>query len=229
MITQAINFHQQATQSYELQAIVDFTSEEPIWFEVLYRPSGTDQAEYFFNQLSTKEKVAFDIKLFSLLPAMQNKHSTKSLSTNISPFSLSDKEFLNMFEQMMKVGAFDCSRVCIEVVETDELRPLSQHAIKILRTFKNNGGLIALDDFGGGYTHWELLHLKLADIIKVATQKFPDKQSNAIFSASATFAKNLGLQSVIEGIETTEEMEFAKKSGFNYCQGWLFNSWRQKA
>lgn len=229
MITQAKQFHQQAVRGYELQAIVDFISAEPKWFEVLYRPIGTNHVEHLFNNMSPNEKVLFDINLFTLLPVMQEKHIDKNLSVNLSPFSLTSQHFLNAFEHLITIEGINCAKLCIEVVETDELQPLSEPAHNLLKLFREKGGVIALDDFGGGYTHWELLHLKLVDILKVATQKFPEKTDNKVFTASAKFATNLGLQSVIEGIETAEEMTFAKNAGFDFCQGWLFNSWKQTA
>lgn len=226
-----MNHHKQrqatAFRQYELQAIMAEGQLRPTWFELLHRPQGMNQGvEQYFNDMPEDQKVAFDIELFRHLPLIQQRHWPHKLSINIHPVTLSDPDFLSLFDHMLSSQHVISSKLCIEVVETGSLPELSDHSITCLRHFKSLGGQLALDDFGTGNTHWQLIHNNLIDIIKIAAHKHFGSCKKAMLDALSNFAKSLQLSMVIEGVESEEDLKQAKSLGAGYFQGWIYDQWK---
>ncbi len=210
---------------YGLQAIVNADQRKPTWYELLYRPgNNVTDVEYLFANMTDGEKIEFDTNLLINLPQIQKRHGAITLSININPVSLESSEFLNLLKHLMKMCLIDCSKLCIEIVESGQLEALNIQALQTLERFSTLGGKLALDDFGTGNTHWELIHKGLVDIIKIAAHKHQD-HNELLLGALMDFAYRLDLITVIEGVETHNDLEIAQAFGANYYQGWYFNQW----
>lgn len=105
------------------------------------------------------------------------------------------------------------SQVVIEVLETVPPDELVRAACERM---KKAGYLIALDDFSANDPREDLA--PLADIIKV------DLRATSSADAAVMVKKYArgGCQMLAEKVETREEFESAKKSGFTYFQGYFF-------
>jgi EAL domain-containing protein (putative c-di-GMP-specific phosphodiesterase class I) len=102
--------------------------------------------------------------------------------------------------------------------------PLCSRAIDLLKAFRAKGGWVALDDFGSGFAHWELLQAGLVDTIKVANQNLNNKdQSHNFVNGLSKFAESMQINTVLEGVETKEDFERGISQGFRNFQGWYFN------
>lgn len=215
---------------YELQAIMANGQLRPTWYELLFRPhKHINDVEKFFTELTDQEKIDFDSELFRNLPQIQKKHWPLSLSININPVSLQDEYFLCLLDFLLEEQRLLCSKLCFEIVETDCFSELSEHALASLKHFKSLGGLLALDDFGTGHTHWELINNDLIDVIKIASHKHNGDQKQSLLKALSAFAQQMGLTTVLEGIETDDDLIHAKSMGVSHFQGWLFNQWKLTA
>ena len=68
-----------------------------------------------------------------------------------------------------------------------------------------------IDDFGSGYSSLNMLKEIIADVIKLDMkflQKCKDEQrSRTILQAMVELVKKLGMQVVVEGVETKEQFE----------------------
>ena len=114
--------------------------------------------------------------------------------------------------------------ICLEIVESSELDSLSKSCINTLKFFRRAGGWVALDDFGSGYAHWDLIKHDLVDVIKVVNQKInKGLSSELLIAAISAFAEKLGVKTVIEGIESQEDLDAAKVNGFSHYQGYYFS------
>ena len=116
----------------------------------------------------------------------------------------------------------------LEVTESVFLGKETEAVERTLRTLRAEGVTIALDDFGTGYA--SLIHLTQfpVDTIKI-DQSFVSRMmaaeqddATAIVGALIDLAKNLGIATVAEGIETTEQAELLWARGCDQGQGFLF-------
>ncbi len=114
----------------------------------------------------------------------------------------------------------------LELTETAiiELRP---DILQQLREIRELGVEIGLDDFGTGYaslTHLRRLPLSFVKIDQSFVQGLGvDDQDDRIVAAVVDLAANLGLRSVAEGVECTEQLERLRALGCDQAQGYLFD------
>lgn len=211
---------------FQFQDIVDANAHNQNWVEMLYRPQtlmGHRNVEQFFKALSVQQKIDLDIKIFSQIEHILEIQQPNRLSINIMPISLLSPQFRDLMWQLIDYNIIDPKKICLEIVETDSMPPLCSSAIEVLKHFKSKGGWLALDDFGSGYAHWELLQMGLINVIKVASQNLKHFEHEQFTNGLAKFASSMNIQSVLEGVETKEDLINGMNQGFDNFQGWYFD------
>lgn len=115
-------------------------------------------------------------------------------------------------------------RVVFEVIESDEVRNVD-HLLEILKYYRERGFRVALDDLGSGYSSLNLLHRLRPDFVKLDMQLIrgvhADPYKATMASRLLGLARDLGVLSVAEGVETPEELAWVREHGADYVQGYL--------
>jgi EAL domain-containing protein (putative c-di-GMP-specific phosphodiesterase class I) len=100
-------------------------------------------------------------------------------------------------------------------------------AAATLWQLKSLGVRIAIDDFGTGYSSLAYLRRFPIDMLKVAREFVDglgrDVNDDAITRAIVDLAGTLGLLTIAEGIETTQQQEHVAALGCDLAQGYLFS------
>lgn len=114
--------------------------------------------------------------------------------------------------------------IVFEVVESDNPQNLD-HLKAVLKYYREEGFLIALDDLGSGYSGLNLLHQLRPDFIKLDMGLIRDVHQD-LYKASITekileIAQKLNIQTVAEGIECVEELGWLRERGAIFAQGYL--------
>jgi EAL domain-containing protein (putative c-di-GMP-specific phosphodiesterase class I) len=114
----------------------------------------------------------------------------------------------------------------LEVTEGVFLGRDVPHIARALRLLRASGVRIALDDFGTGYASLTHLRQYPVDVLKIdrsfvkgITRSVDDA---AIVRAVIGLAKNLGIVTVAEGVETTAQDAFIRHHGCDIGQGFLY-------
>ena len=211
---------------FQFQHIVGAAMNSQGWIEMLYRPQhmlGHMNVEHFFKSLTSQQKVDLDLNIFNQLPRILETKQPSRLSINLMPISLLSPEFRANLRSMIDNRLVDPSKICIEIIEIHSMPPLGSSAIELLQYFRSKGGWMALDDFGSGFAHWELLQMGLIDVIKVANQNLSQNNNTASFTHGlAKFATSMGINTVLEGVETQKDFDLGLKQGYKNFQGWYF-------
>jgi diguanylate cyclase (GGDEF)-like protein/PAS domain S-box-containing protein len=101
-------------------------------------------------------------------------------------------------------------------------------AVVTMQQLKNLGVKLALDDFGTGYSSLNYLRRFPVDCLKIDRsfiRDVPGDPSAAAVAASIVdIAQRLGLNSIAEGVETREQLDFLVECGCGGFQGFLFSA-----
>jgi EAL domain-containing protein (putative c-di-GMP-specific phosphodiesterase class I) len=101
------------------------------------------------------------------------------------------------------------------------------NTLATLHQLRALGVRISMDDFGTGYSSLAYLRSFPFDKIKIDrsfVRDMPERNdSQAIIRAVTGLANSLKMSTVIEGIETEEQLKMAKAEGCNEAQGFLFS------
>lgn len=149
-----------------------------------------------------------------------------SVAINTSAADFNGDDFAERLIAELTARKLKPHQIEIEVTEGVFLGRGADHVSRALRCLHDCGVRIALDDFGTGYGC--LTHLKQfpIDSIKIdrsfvaGIAKDPDDTS--IVKALIGLGQSLGIQTIAEGIETTEQKDFVCRHGCDIAQGFLF-------
>ena len=149
--------------------------------------------------------------------------SPRRLAINVSPAQLLATDFLDSLLEILERHETPPSAITIEITEEVAFRNVERN-IAVLEQARALGMTIALDDFGTGYSSLSMLDVLPLDKLKI-DQSFVRKsdqseQSKSILLAAIRLAKQLGLQSCVEGIETQQYAARMAVLGADLIQGY---------
>jgi len=103
----------------------------------------------------------------------------------------------------------------------------ADYNVDVLGRLKDLGVRVAVDDFGTGYSNLAYLKRFPMDMVKI-DKSFVDglgekPEDTAIVKAVISLARALGLRTVAEGIETSEQLERLRDLGCELGQGYYFS------
>jgi diguanylate cyclase (GGDEF)-like protein len=145
------------------------------------------------------------------------------VAVNVSARAICHPGIIDTVRNILVETGLAPSRLEIEVTETALINDLSR-ALHNLRQIKASGVSIAMDDFGTGYSSLSLLSSFPFDKIKIDRSFIQavgqNDRADSIFRAVAGMGKALGVPVLVEGIETEEQLEFARSLGCDEVQGY---------
>ena len=148
------------------------------------------------------------------------------LSINVSPRQFQQPDFVR---QLQDVLAANCTRpVCIEVEITEGVLVQGLDKVRAkLQQLQDLGITVAIDDFGTGYSSLSYLKQLPLDRLKIDrsfVRDLPgDGDDAAITQAILAMARHLRLETIAEGVETTEQLQFLARHGCHAYQGYYFS------
>jgi diguanylate cyclase (GGDEF)-like protein/PAS domain S-box-containing protein len=146
------------------------------------------------------------------------------IAVNVSPRQFQQQNMLAQFgAALAKVAAYGFN-LELEITEGAAMYDVDQ-SVKVLRSLRDMGVRISIDDFGVGYSSLSCLRLFPLNTLKIDrgfVQGVPKvKDNTAITNAIIGIAHSLGLSVVAEGVETEEQLQFLKDQGCEEAQGYL--------
>lgn len=147
------------------------------------------------------------------------------VSINISTLFFNDIKFCDILFEIFDEYEIDTSLITIEITESIAIRDFEDTISKINK-LKNRNIKIAIDDFGKGYsslTYIKLLPLDYLKIDKMFIDGLLDNNiDEAIVRYSIEISNLIGIKTIAEGVETSEQLDHLKKLGCYAYQGYLY-------
>lgn len=147
------------------------------------------------------------------------------LALNISNLTIQDSRWLTLLTELLTTTPEVASRLTVEITETAVHGDL-KHSARFCAEVQALGCMIALDDFGSGYTSFRQLKTLSIDFVKIDGAFIRDLTDNAdsrlFVKILLDFTKGFGLKSVAEFVETGEVAKMLMDLGVDYLQGYYF-------
>jgi diguanylate cyclase (GGDEF)-like protein len=144
------------------------------------------------------------------------------VAVNLSPKSLTDMTIAFDVAEALRRSAIPPGLLTLELTEDSILADLDR-SLAVLARLSGLGIMLAIDDFGVGYSSLSYLHRLPVDEVKIDRSFVVDMDRNhndaVIVRSIIDLAHNLGLRSVAEGIETSTSMERLIALGCDFGQG----------
>jgi EAL domain-containing protein (putative c-di-GMP-specific phosphodiesterase class I) len=212
--------------TFAFQPVVDVSKREVYAYEALIRGPGGESAWSVLSKVNDRNRYAFDqvcrvkaVKLAAKL-GMQT-----SLSINFLPNAVYKAEYcIRTTLAAAKTYNFDTSKIIFELIEGEDLST-PDHLVNIINTYREMGFKVAVDDFGAGYSRYNLMIASPPDLLKLDMalirdiETIPNKQ--AVVAGIITMMDQLGGRILAEGVETEAEYYWLRKQGIELFQGYL--------
>ncbi|MFC6582001.1 EAL domain-containing protein [Planomonospora parontospora] len=159
------------------------------------------------------------------------RHGT-ALTVNISGRQLRDPAFPHTVLDTLARHHLPPHALILEITESTLLAttPAETHRITTLLTdLRTHGIRIALDDFGTGYSSLAYLRTLPVDILKIDRSfttpptAADHPQTRAFTKAILELSASLGLDTIVEGVETPDQAALLRQLGAPHAQGYLFS------
>ncbi len=149
------------------------------------------------------------------------------LAFNISGLTATDRPWLRAISSLLKGKPEVASRLVVEITETAALHDIVESA-NFVRTLRDLGCRVALDDFGAGFTSLRHLQALSVDTVKIDgsfVRNLASNPENQVFLRHLVgLARGLNLATVAEWVETPEEAALLRREGVQFLQGYLFGA-----
>lgn len=146
------------------------------------------------------------------------------IAVNVSALQLREPGLLTNFGQIIREEGLDESQIEIEITESAALT--EENTIALFTEARNKGHKIALDDFGTGYSSLSILRWLPLDLVKIDQSFLPRdtgsrNSSRSIIPLITEICRQLGFESILEGVETPAQLAMAQEAGTDFVQGYL--------
>ena len=148
-----------------------------------------------------------------------------TMAVNISARQLERDTIVEHVAEALALTALDPSRLTIDIAESTLMRD-TKLAAQRLTALKQLGVDLAVDDLGTtGYSSLAYLQRFPVDCIKIDRSFIntigSSAESAALIHTLVQIGKNLGLKTLAEGVETTDELDHLREFDVDLAQGFL--------
>ncbi len=148
------------------------------------------------------------------------------ISTNFSRVHMYNKNFAKNLAEI--AGKHNIPPFLLEIEITESAFSSNQQLLlSLIESLHGYGFLVSIDDFGSGYSSLNLIKELKFDVIKIDQVFFRNngeiERTKSVIQCIIQLAKELGMRTVAEGVETEAQFKFLKESKCDTIQGFYFS------
>jgi diguanylate cyclase (GGDEF)-like protein len=156
----------------------------------------------------------------------QDEGIAMSVSVNLSANHLMDTDLPVDVAALVTASGLDPGRLELEITETALMFDPGR-ALEVLDGLSRLGVKLSIDDFGVGYSSLNYLKRLPVDVLKIDRSFVMNMEASGedamIVRSTIDLARNLGLRTVAEGVESTVTLESLRELGCDLAQGFVFS------
>ena len=214
------------------QPIIDFNNNMIVGVESLIRWNNKKLgivAPNVFIPFAEKSKQIHDIGNWVINEVMRqcsvwgSELKGRFVTINLSTVQFERKSFIEVINSNIEKYKLNPKDIVLEITETAFAQSLNIETMKKLR---DKEFVLAIDDFGSGYSSMQRLlelSVKYMKIDGETIKQFSDNKFKKIIGNVLSIAKSLKLNTIAECVETEEQIDFLKKNGCDYAQGYYYH------
>ncbi|MBI3873741.1 MAG: EAL domain-containing protein [Arcobacter sp.] len=153
------------------------------------------------------------------------KLKQKIVAVNISFDDIRNKDTMEYILHLLEENKEVSSSLHFELLETEEIEDFGL-VRKFIEMVHKYGCKVGVDDFGAGYSNFNMLEALKVDFIKIDGSLIKsintDINQEIIVDTIASYAKRTGVETVAEFVSSKGIYDKIKFLGINYAQGWHF-------
>ena len=185
--------------------------------------------------IPTFEKNGFVVELdfyvynevFRFLQKQIDEHATVvPVSLNMSRSHTNPEQFVKRFNTLFRQYSIPPSLIEVEIIErTSETGKFM--LLETTRLLHENGFNVAMDDFGSGESSLNMLSTIPVDVLKfdqifLKQEEYTDK-TYGLIEKLVELGKQLNKQTIFEGVETKQQIDFLKSIHCDEVQGYFYS------
>ena len=148
------------------------------------------------------------------------------VSVNVSRIDMFDSRIVDVLRDIVRENGISPGEMYLEITESAYNNETDQ-ILEIINQLKDSGFTIEIDDFGSGYSSLNTLASFSFDVLKLDMQFIREMHKNEkarkMIDIVAEIAGVLKVTLVAEGVETKEQCDALKQTGYDVVQGYYFS------
>ncbi|SOD41884.1 EAL domain-containing response regulator [Nitrosovibrio sp. Nv4] len=152
----------------------------------------------------------------------QQAHLDLRIAVNVSMDNLASLDFLNFVAELAAKVGIAPQNVVLEVTES-RLMQDTRAPLEILTRLRLKRFRLSIDDFGTGHSSLAQLRDIPFDELKIdqgfVHRAWKDETLRAMYDASLSLARQLGMEVVAEGVEDRDDWDLLRRTGCDLAQG----------
>lgn len=150
-------------------------------------------------------------------------HPTLYLSINIDGRQFSQPDFAAHIGAQLRESQLPPGALHLEITET-AISSNIEEAAALLRRIRTLGASIMLDDFGIGFSSLSRLSRLPIDALKIDRSFLESLGTNkadpVVLRAMLTLARDLNMDTIVEGVESEQQAQLLREAGCEFVQGY---------
>jgi len=200
--------------SIVLQPIVDLVTSEPVAVEALSRFLEGPPKEVF--EQARRDGSGSALEASAIVAALADRPTGMMLSLNVGVDTLTSPA-------VREALSGDLAGIILEITEQSEIDN-NVEVMAAIRDYRLRGAVIAVDDWGQGFSDMGRLMVLRPDIVKLDMSLVHGIDSDyhvGAVRAAVAWADSVGAKLCAEGIETEHQLQALRALGVHYGQGFL--------
>jgi len=148
------------------------------------------------------------------------------IAINLSAGQFADTQLTTYLTDLLAEFSLDAKHFELELTEQTLVKNID-NAIEMMNELRDVGFSFAIDDFGTGYSSLAYLKKMPVDVIKIDKSfvfgMLENRADYQIIMSTIAMVKNLGLQVIAEGVETSAQLRSLTENDCDIIQGYYFS------